>query len=677
MSIAFGDTSAGAGRNNDSLFTLLRRSSLKRDDLAPIYPPLEVVESWEQRRDISSLRQELQDAQKGCNGVDKDGKVKDLRNRIKRIEKGLEELAVHQARKEYFEQADALRGQGKSTEGLVPARARPCGGMYHTQMRDAATIGSRITERRGDDDDDDDDTAYLKTLIDYLCRRPLPGLGSPDIPSSEGDSGSDSAKFPCLLCEKNFSARSNLTRHTVAAHVNEGTFKEPFRCPKCPASSPDTSALIHSPPEWSGHVERCHGLTPPNLTSHLGASFKPAASVKSCRSSPAKATSSEEAIICLLCDKRFHGGRHFSRHFTCSHTKKGQFSKPFPCPKCQRNGVQTRIDDEPSWWVHVRGAHELRHRAAGVKRKRKDCEGNSPKRVRVRAACERCRATKATCDDQDASCGNCAAAGVECILPPGRRGIVAERRVFSACASCRVAKRRCAGEACRARSLEGAPRFASGADIDPGPELEPAGRGRSPGYLASGTSSGTSTPPLTTQPGTPSDTPPIADVPSWPAMPPLMASDETPPAKETPPANIDPRLLAWGEVGVSQTDRGMDNSDKETGTLPAEHDQAGSDVEAVNQRVNGPEKGPRSVRRSGRIQGRLGMENGQRKDLERMEAAKQRVARLGEGPRFIRRSGRIQRRRDGDKNARKEASSGSRDVATSKLVRRSTRIARI
>lgn len=81
MSIAFGNTAAGAGagQRDKDFFELLRRSSLMRDDGAPIEPPKDALDEWEKRADISGLRREIEEAKTTCDGGEKAKRIEGLR----------------------------------------------------------------------------------------------------------------------------------------------------------------------------------------------------------------------------------------------------------------------------------------------------------------------------------------------------------------------------------------------------------------------------------------------------------------------------------------------------------------------------------------------------------------------------------------------------------------------
>ena len=212
---------------------------------------------------------------------------------------------------------------------------------------------------------------------------------------------------------------------------------------------------------------------------------------------------------------------------------------------------------------------------------------------------------------------------------------MAERRVFSACPSCRAMKRHCWGKTCRARSLECVSRFTSRADIGLEFEQEPPSRGCSP--LTASNS----------KPETGWGSSYSADHPASDASSSLSSPTAVEPSTiafdEASLANVDPRLLVWDESKADgvPTGRGTDENGTSrtsnnspigypasdapsiipvlTAEEPSEITITSSgtstpflttqpDTPPHTQRANKPGKRSRSVRRSARIQGFKKME---------------------------------------------------------------------
>ncbi|KAK6205734.1 hypothetical protein LQW54_008314 [Pestalotiopsis sp. IQ-011] len=138
--IAFGSTLAG---KNEQLFALLQRSSLRRDENAPIYPTQAQLEALEARRDLQQLRKEYNDVVGKGKGKSKssDPEANRISAKIQWIRDTLSRLLVQERRKEYFAKADTLRALGKD----VPRQTRePCPfRAYEPQNGEASEIIGR------------------------------------------------------------------------------------------------------------------------------------------------------------------------------------------------------------------------------------------------------------------------------------------------------------------------------------------------------------------------------------------------------------------------------------------------------------------------------------------------------------------------------------------------------
>lgn len=105
--IAFGVEMTGA---NGGLFHLLQRSSLQRDEGAPIYPTQSDLEAMEERKDIKALRAQYDLCRKAETRVGRDR----ISARIYNIRMELSRKNVQQRRKEYFELADRAHAEGRT-----------------------------------------------------------------------------------------------------------------------------------------------------------------------------------------------------------------------------------------------------------------------------------------------------------------------------------------------------------------------------------------------------------------------------------------------------------------------------------------------------------------------------------------------------------------------------------
>lgn len=183
------------------------------------------------------------------------------------------------------------------------------------------------------------------------------------------------------------------------------------------------------------------------------------------------------------------------------------------------------------------------HPAASQVKKRKrgddDESGSSSKRGRIRAACERCRERRVRCDEQQPSCGNCVADGVQCVLSPGRNGAEAERRRFAACPGCRARRTRCsAGQPLAPCSAAGTPCVPPGADLSL--KLKTDGVNSPPGS-------------------------PVSHSANRSAFDALSNFSPPPDFDEASLANVDPRLLAWDEIRLDKLDTNGVPADRGTG----------------------------------------------------------------------------------------------------------------
>jgi hypothetical protein len=341
---------------DDGLEQAMRTMSLKRDPDAPILPSEEDLQSFELRKDIFTLRDELAKSQAACLPRQT---WNSIYMRLRNLLRNLSDQVVKLRREEYFERVDRSRALGHSTSGeaataTVP-RAKHARLCYGGEALDEV---ARFVQRYRCSSDEREKVEpycqkrYLEVLVGYLTNQPAvakPEDGEGEVIAldltSTTSPSQDENKHMCLLCKQSFFSRGSLTNHCKELHVKKGTFGRPFPCPECRRKH-EPDYLITSPSSWSSHVERTHGKEHAPI---LRTDPHPILDVKK--------------VCCPFCGlylstKGF--GMHIKGHVP-DRAASVIFSTPFPCQSCcheqgnKKPGVI--IDGCSAWNKHVSLAH--------------------------------------------------------------------------------------------------------------------------------------------------------------------------------------------------------------------------------------------------------------------------------------------------------------------------------
>ncbi|KAK7425950.1 hypothetical protein QQZ08_007532 [Neonectria magnoliae] len=311
MQIAFGDK-ASDGEHAISKF---HGTFTKRDPYAPIYITQEDLRKFEDRSDLTLLRQRLQDS------TNKEEREK-LVGQIQHIRETLEDLLILKRRKDYFAEVDRLRSKQQPTSHLHHINTADPRAKMHKLSSIAAEKLARHLAKEGNESIGDRLVAYVRGAS-FIA--PEPG-------EEDDDPYESSPRARCLLCWKTFATRATLTRHVEEKHAD--SFKQPLWCSECKQAGRQDCLIPAGLPAWSNHVERTHGkLHAPNVQ----------------RKEP-------KSAYCLLYKNSFIG-QGFNLHLG-SHVRRGTFTKPFPCPECQQQRTDDHmIRDKDHWLLHVKNVH--------------------------------------------------------------------------------------------------------------------------------------------------------------------------------------------------------------------------------------------------------------------------------------------------------------------------------
>ncbi|KAF8462493.1 hypothetical protein DFH94DRAFT_700934 [Russula ochroleuca] len=268
------------GQTNEPLFEVMRDLSKQNDSGAPLEATPEQKLSIESRRDITDRRAALEAAK-----LSKDkGQISKAKSALDQRRRALYKLILLKSREDYFEQANKLRAEGKSTDELRqrsrPARHR-CDhapldmGCLLTYWTGEAGFGNRSgtsEELVFDDKAEDRLEGAMVWLLHYAAENWTPlSLAVPISSTSakkpkrrrvkaveavEAPKANRPETWVCLLCDesKPFARRHCLSRHNKTAHIDKGAFDQSFLCPRCTPSVEISSAI-----EWCDHVEKTHG----------------------------------------------------------------------------------------------------------------------------------------------------------------------------------------------------------------------------------------------------------------------------------------------------------------------------------------------------------------------------------------------------------------------------------
>lgn len=176
---------------DNSLFDILRRLLLRCNALAPITGSEADRAYWNKREDIIALRRS-----------DNPNK----HDKIHSIIRSLDRLRTKQLRAEYFEDANALRARGETTDHLISARDGP--------GYSAALISSKISSLLKDSDGPPDPSrkvTYSNLLVRYL------------------NPGQDQEPM-CFLCQATYISWDAVWAYSNKAHAADIW---PRDCPEC------------------------------------------------------------------------------------------------------------------------------------------------------------------------------------------------------------------------------------------------------------------------------------------------------------------------------------------------------------------------------------------------------------------------------------------------------------
>lgn len=362
--IAFGDTLAG---RNQELFNLLQRSSLRRDENAPIYPTPAQLQTLEDRQDLKRLRMEYNSAVATGKGKPYNAEANRLSANIQWIRESLSHLFIQKRRAEYFAMADRLRAIGEEVPqyGREPSPFRA----YEPESGEASErLGEYLASHLNSPPSTHSDRwsvvfvdmllalqRRLHAQVDRLSAEALAELTDiPLAPIPTSTARQATSPHKCLICLATYVKRGSLTKHNTIVHcrASGGILMKPLRCPECERKRIKQPPIINGPIEWSNHVERCHGKenapSPPSGLIKLMTSFSVPKS---------KLLLAKHQEQCLICEDVFEAGSGFNRHVTMAHEKTGFFDTPFDCPACKRTGSAIPIDDVIIWRVHVMKVH--------------------------------------------------------------------------------------------------------------------------------------------------------------------------------------------------------------------------------------------------------------------------------------------------------------------------------
>lgn len=340
--IAFGDRTAYPGQ--DELFSMLRSSSLTRDENAPVSVSPEDKQAWESRKDISEARAQIK--------AETNSRLRNLlSHKIARIMHNLTKLRILELRKEYFSEVDKRRGLGLPTDDLhVPASIAevPASRVGHFLGR--STELKQLSELRRT-------RQFITLLVDFYHNKmsscsddlrfnaasdpDLPYLPSSNVMKTDPDAVQQPAHPLCLLCGDTFLNRSGLTRHHERRHLRDA-FQTPFPCPECLRDGREGGLVIESTAAWSSHVEMYHGRqnAPKPVKARMIWHYSIVVG---------------ETAYCMLCGKDgFHAANGFSRHVSRIHKQRGDFTKPISCRGC----CQLIDAGHEAWVEHMWKVHQ-------------------------------------------------------------------------------------------------------------------------------------------------------------------------------------------------------------------------------------------------------------------------------------------------------------------------------
>lgn len=329
--IAFGPKAVG---RDETLFNQLRNMTLTRDEGAPTKVSEAQIAKFQERNDITKLRDEIQHT------TDKLEKRR-LRSQIRSITGTCKRLQLKADREAYFKEADRLRLQGHQPTP-APDRGGPgiaapvatCLARWEPRDRgEFLTNSTRISEQYIDAQ-----LLYLSSTVS-TARQRVPEAAAAVAAAPSKPHGASR----CFVCLRGFPNRTSLTRHFRDIHLRDGTFNNPFSCRECRRT--DTAeAVVHGPAEWCNHLEHTHGRT------HTPR-FNQGASYQDCLSN--------SPLACLLCEAPMKSISTLLAHMNRTEIPRYRKSVHLACSACTREGV---VDAKPmslwEWLTHALAVHE-------------------------------------------------------------------------------------------------------------------------------------------------------------------------------------------------------------------------------------------------------------------------------------------------------------------------------
>lgn len=331
-----------ATERTKELFRLLRRSSLRCDELAPTEAPTEDADRWNERQDIQTLSRS-EDPNK--------------RTKIRSIQHTLNRLKTREIRTQYFDDANELRQLGHTTEHLVRGGHKVAATKSVTREVSGFFMQSS----------DGQVSSYIDLLLKYLDDKHY-------------------GQLTCFLCLATFDSWDAVWAYSNKKHASEAEW--PLDCPECQRQGKDQR--VRSLGEWCGHVHKSHAPSNKepfrcllgcktftrsrNLTKHLEKNHYEFWAVCEEVHCPTKFRRHLDThgsskhfpplrtplYTCLLCGHaKFSSQSALSRHTTVSHVKAEKtFAEPFHCRECRRLAQgDYLVRDEADWCNHVTECH--------------------------------------------------------------------------------------------------------------------------------------------------------------------------------------------------------------------------------------------------------------------------------------------------------------------------------
>lgn len=183
-----------------ALFQLLRQSSLRCDELAPINPSERDIVRWKNtRKDLNDLLE--------TEGYSKHAK-------IRTIVKRLSNAYIEEQKQQYFEETNKRRAFGQAINDLIPpiepynkTKARSNSGLSV-----AGTVSSLFQLHSEQSPISGQETIYVEMLVAYLNE-------------------TQHLNPTCFLCQSTFAFWKQVWKHSNDNHRNDAIW--PFSCPEC------------------------------------------------------------------------------------------------------------------------------------------------------------------------------------------------------------------------------------------------------------------------------------------------------------------------------------------------------------------------------------------------------------------------------------------------------------